>query len=51
MLGWYSHKHDMNCALITYAVAVVRANFDLSYKKERIVVGDAFDQKASCNCE
>jgi hypothetical protein len=35
----------------TYVAAVVRANGDLSSEKERIVVGDAFDQKASCSCQ
>jgi hypothetical protein len=29
----------------------VRANGDLSSEKERIVVDDAFDQKASCSCQ
>ena len=35
----------------TYAVAIVRANGDLSSEKERIVVGDALNKKASCSCE
>jgi hypothetical protein len=35
----------------TYALAVVRANGDLSLEKDHIVVGDAFDQKASCSCQ
>ncbi|KAJ1295287.1 hypothetical protein BS78_01G212100 [Paspalum vaginatum] len=34
----------------TYAVAIVRANGDLGSEKERIVVGDALNKKASCSC-
>ena len=35
----------------TYAVAIVRANGDLSSEKERIVVGDPLEQTALCSCE
>jgi zinc finger SWIM domain-containing protein 3 len=35
----------------TYAVAIVRANGDLSSEQERIVYGNSLEQRASCNCE
>ena len=34
----------------TYAVAIVRANGDLSSEQERIVVGDPLEQASSCSC-